>query len=82
MSETENPEMRRLPVYSVVHTSEYEMPSTAAGPDVREALWLEAARRPGTRPTEYWSVQRVLELLGPLGLSHTPALPSARSHGE
>lgn len=64
-------------MYSVVDTSEYESPIPATGPDLRDHRFLEAARRPGTRPTEYWSMREVLGLLEPLGLSVSEALPKA-----
>ena len=48
---------------SVLDTSEHEIAPFLAGVNIREVLRLELSRRPGSRPTEYWSVRRILEVI-------------------
>jgi len=50
-------------VYSVIDTSEHEIAPLPAGVNIREVMRLELSRRPGSRPTEYWSVGRILEVI-------------------
>lgn len=47
-----------------VHTSEYPVAPTPSALDVREIALLDLVRRPGSRPTEYWSVRHILEVIG------------------
>ena len=50
-------------MYSIVDTSEHEIAPFPAGVKIREVLRLEVSRRPGSRPTEYWSMGRILEVI-------------------
>jgi hypothetical protein len=47
----------------MVHTSEHMIAVQAAGPEVLDLRTLEPARRPGCRPTEYWSLHQVRDLI-------------------
>jgi hypothetical protein len=70
-------------VYSVVDTSEYEVPPIPDGVTFREVLRIEFSRRPGTRTAERWSVGQVLELMAleeATGIGAPTELPAGWPH--
>ena len=50
-------------MHQLIHTSEHPVAAMSISPGGRDVLDLEAARRPGCRPTEYWSFRGILRLV-------------------
>jgi hypothetical protein len=72
-------------VYSVVDTSEYEIPPVPDGVNLHEILRIEFSRRPGSRIAGRWSVRHVLELMDledATGIGAATELPAGWRHQD